>query len=267
MQKFENMKVLTLNHCQYLTNIPNISGFTNLEKFSFENWHSLLTIHDSIGYLKCQALLQAREFSTITVDIDLKKSELSYCKSFKSFPELLVNMTNIEELLLSETLIGEFPFSFQNLSELRLLNVLGCVKLKLSSNISMMQKLSSFHVRHCDGLILPKHNKKLSFTVSSNVNRLSLERSNLSDECLPIILKWFANVEHLNLSKNNFKILPKCLDECHLISRLVLNGCKSLEEIRGIPPNLINFSAIKCESLTSQCRRMLLSQVCCFFLH
>jgi Leucine-rich repeat (LRR) protein len=239
----------------------------------FENWHNLLTIHDSIGYLDKLEILNAKlgcykleSFPPLRLT-SLEKLKLSKCKSLKSFPELLVNMTNIEEILLSEIFIGEFPFSFQNLSELRILNILRCVKLRPSSNISMMQKLSHIHVQHCDGLLLPKHNNKLSFTVSSNVNRLSLERSNLSDECLPIILKWFANVKYLNLSDNNFKILPKCLDECHLISRLVLNGCKSLEEIRGIPPNLIYFSAIKCESLTSQCRRMLLSQVCCFFLH
>jgi hypothetical protein len=147
-------------------------------------------------------------------------------------------MTNIEEILLSEIFIGEFPFSFQNLSELRILNILRCVKLRLSSNISMMQKLSRIHVQDCDGLLLPKHNNKLNFTVSSNVNRLGLERSNLSDECLPIILKWFANVKYLNLS-----------DELHFNISLVLNGCKSLEEIRGVPPNLIRVSAIKCESL------------------
>ncbi|CAI8595101.1 unnamed protein product [Vicia faba] len=123
-------------------------------------------------------------------------------------------MTNIKEIWLFETSIGELPFSFQNLSEL----------------------------------------------VSSKVEYLNLGKNNLSEECLTIVLTRFANVKYLYLWNNNFKILPKCLDECHLIRILELDGCKSLEEIRGIPPNLEKFSAIRCESLTFSCRRMLLSQ-------
>ncbi|KAL5079384.1 hypothetical protein RYX36_007805 [Vicia faba] len=40
------------------------------------------------------------------------------CRSLKSFPEFLDRMTNIKEIWLFETSIGELPFSFQSLSEL-----------------------------------------------------------------------------------------------------------------------------------------------------
>ncbi|KEH26766.1 NB-ARC domain protein [Medicago truncatula] len=96
--------------------------------------------------------------------------------------------------------------------------------------------------------------------VISNVDHVLLNQSNLSDECLPILLKWCANVKLLYLSGNNFKILPECLSVCHLLRILNLDECKALEEIRGIPPNLNYLSAMECDSLSSSSRRRLLSQ-------
>ncbi|AES86894.1 transmembrane protein, putative [Medicago truncatula] len=52
---------------------------------------------------------------------------------------------------------------------------------------------------------------------------------NLSDECLPIILKVFADVTYLYLSGNNFKILPECFNfkECCFVWSLRLNECNN----------------------------------------
>lgn len=105
-----------------------------------------------------------------------------------------------------------------------------------------------------------KKNDKLSFLVSSTVKYLDLIRNNLSDECLPILLRLFANVTYLYLSGNNFKILPECLKECRFLWSLQLNECKSLQEIRGIPPTLKNMSALRCGSLNSSSRSMLVNQ-------
>ncbi|CAK8532255.1 unnamed protein product [Lathyrus sativus] len=263
-KKFEYMKVFTFNNCQYLTHISDISGLPNLEKFSFENCNNLITIHNSIGYLNKLEILNAKGCSKLESFpplqlISLKELELSKCRSLKRFPELLGRMTNIKEIWLFETSIGELPFSFQNLSELRELKIRGCQMLRFSSNTGMMPKLSK--ITDVDfPLLFPNHNDKLSSTVSSKVEYLNLGKNNLSEKCLPIVLTRFANVKYLYLWNNNFKILPECLDKCHLIRILELDGCKFLEDIRGIPPNLKKFSAIRCKSLTSECRRMLLSQ-------
>ena len=196
MQEFNYMKVLTLDKCHYLTHIPDVSCLPNLEKFSFGNCHSLITIHNSVGCLNKLEILRAwdciklESFPPLRLS-SLKELELNDCGRLKSFPELLCKMTNIKEIELCDTFIGELPFSFQNLTDLR------CLK----------------------------------------------------------------------ISSKNFKILPECLSECHHLWRLDLDNCYSLEEIRGIPPNLDHFSAVDCDSLNSSSRRMLLSQVCVFFLH
>jgi len=152
-------------------------------------------------------------------------------------------MAHIKEIDLTYTSIRELPFSFPNLSELH-----------------------HFTIWDCGMLRFPKDNDKMYSIVFSNMTKLTLHRCNLSDECLPIFLKWFVNVKLLDLSWNNFKLIPECISECHLLNDLRLNYCKSLEEIRGISPNLERLSAKECISLSSSSRRMLLSQVCCFIL-
>jgi len=247
MQKFQDMTVLILDHCEYLTNIPDVSGLSNLEKLSFECCDNLITIHNSIGHLNKLERLSAfgcnklKRFPPLGL-ASLKELELSCCFSLKSFPKLLCKMTNIDYIYLGSTSIGELPSSFQNLSELDGLYLGGGM------------------------LRFPKQNEKMYSIVFSNVTKLSLEECNLSDECLQIVLKWCVNVEELVLSKNNFKILPECLSECHHLVRINVRCCRSLEAIRGIPPNLEELSAQGCESLSSSSRRMLMSQVCCCFL-
>ena len=247
MQKFQNMKVLTFDYCEHLTHIPDVSGLSNLEKFSFKFCRNLITIDDSIGqqnkleFVSAVCCSKLESFPPLWL-ASLKELELSHCRSLKSFQELLCKMKNMKEIELNDTSIGEFPF--KNLSELRRLLPWECGMLRF-----------------------PKHNGKMYSIVFSNVTELRLKGCYLSDECLPILLKWVVNVKHLDLSENNFKILPECLNECHLMRNLQLDACYYLVEIRGIPPNLHYLSAINCKSLSSSSRKMLLSQVCCFFLH
>ncbi|AES76184.1 putative TIR domain, winged helix-turn-helix DNA-binding domain-containing protein [Medicago truncatula] len=122
-KKFENMKVLILDYCEYLTCIPNVSDLPNLEKLLFINCHNLITIHNSIGYLNKLETLIAKYCSKLESFpplqlASLKILELYECFRLKSFPELLCKMINIKEIRLSETSIRELSFSFQNLSEL-----------------------------------------------------------------------------------------------------------------------------------------------------
>ncbi|KAL2334262.1 hypothetical protein Fmac_015475 [Flemingia macrophylla] len=111
---------------------------------------------------------------------------------------------------------------------------------------------------------VPKENESAkrvsSSTVFSNVQRARLRSCNLSDGFFPTVIPWFANVKELDLSSNNFTIIPECIKQCQFLTRLYLDNCERLQEIRGIPPNLKYFSAIKCLSLTASCRSMFLSQ-------
>lgn len=180
----------------------------------------------------------------------LQNLELSYCHSLKSFPEIMGKMENITSIFCWDTSIEELSSSILNLTRLHTVLIEGHKTPKLSQITSSGCRL------------LPKQNDKPSSMVSpSNIEVIQFYKCILSDEILPICLTWFPNVKYLYLSRNNFTVLPECLKECRFLRELELNYCKRLQEIRGIPPNLKQLSALGCESLTSSRRNMLLNQV------
>ncbi|KAI5395226.1 TMV resistance protein N [Lathyrus oleraceus] len=263
-QKLTNLKVLDFKDSEYLTHIPDVSGLSNLEEFSMNNCKNLLTIHNSVGHLNKLKDLNAKGCSKVQSFpplklTSLKKLQLSGCESLNSFPEILGEMQYITVIELRETSIEEFPLSFQNLTGLCLLKVVGNGMHRFSSNSLMMTNLWSVHIENCH-LLFPKENDKFSSEMFPEVGSLELFNSNLSDESLPKFLTLFANVTILDLSANHFTILPECLKECDFLYKLCLDDCKNLQEIRGIPPSLKYFSAKSCVSLTSSSRRMLLNQ-------
>jgi len=268
MQTFEKMKILKIDNCEYLTNISDVSCLPNLEKISFKNCKSLITIHDSIGFLSQLQILNASNCDKLLSFPSLKlksirKLKLSGCTGLKKFPEILGKMENIKKIILRKTDIEEFPFSFNNLTGLTDLTIEGCGILKLPTSILMMSNLFEVTVSGYSQL-LSKPNDKLSSTFSANVNVLRLNANN--HEFLTIALIWFSNVETLYLSGSNIKILPESLKNCLSLKCIGLDGCETLEEIRGIPPNLIALSALWCKSLTSSSKSMLMSQVLLFYL-
>jgi len=250
LQMFLGMKVLHLDKCYRLTEISDVSSLQNLEEFSFRWCKNLLTIHDSVGCLKKLKILKAegcsnlKSFPPIQLT-SLELLELSYCYRLKKFPEILVKMENIVGIDLEETSIDELPDSFQNLIGIQYLILDGHgIFLRFPCSTLMMPKMSSIDVQHY--CLLPKQSDKPISMVSSNVQVTVLTNCNLTDESLPIVLRWFTNVTYLHLSKSNFTILPECIEEHH--SLRILN---------------ILF-ALNCESLSSSCRSMLLNQVLCF---
>jgi len=99
----------------------------------------------------------------------------------------------------------------------------------------------------------------------ANIKNRTEMSCKLSDEFLSINLMLFRNVKELHITNSQFTIIPKSIEKCHFLWKLVLDDCKELEEIRGIPPCLRMLSALNCMSLTSLCKRKLLNQVMIYF--
>jgi len=270
LQRFVNMRELNLDHCRYLTRIHDVSNLPNLEIFSFQFCKNLIEIHKSVGFLNKLQSLHARFCSNLLSFPPLKSTslrglELSFCFGLQNFPEILGEMKNITHITFEQTSISKLPDSFQNLTGLRSLSIEGFGRLiRLPSSIFRMPNLSNIFSEDC---LFPKKIDKLSSMVLTSPKGIKLKKCNLSDEFLPILVMWSANVEWLDLSGNNFTILPECIKDFQFLSSLTLDDCKCLREIRGIPPNLKYLSTKYCKSLTSSCRNMLLNQVLfCFFI-
>nr|WIL60057.1 nodulation protein [Melilotus officinalis] len=258
-EKFVAMEVLNLDKCEFLTHIPDVSGAPNLEKLSFLNCENLVSLHQSIGYLKKLRILNGGgckrlpNFPPIKLT-SLEFLNLSHCSTLVSFPEILGNMKYITHLSLEYTAVRELPYSIENLSGLQSLELRGCGMLQLPSILAALPGLKELRISQCEGLKSSKQDKKVEklgtkVLSGSYVKHIDFFSCNISDEFIEVGLTWFANVKELDLSMNNFTILPAHIQECRFLSKLQLNYCMHLREIEGIPPNLEIFSAIRCTSL------------------
>lgn len=251
------MRHLNLDGCKFITHIPDVSGAPNLEELSLVYCENIVEIHESVGFLSKLKIMSVegcrklRSLPPINLT-SLQYLNLSHCLSLVSFPEILENMENITHLSLEYTAIKELPYSIGKLIRLRRLELHGCGMFQLPSSIVLLAELEWLSISQCEGLQSSRQDKgteKLSSKVSSNVKHIDFLSCNISDEFIQIGLTWFANVKELDLSTNNFTILPACIQECHLLTKLNLDYCVNLEKIGGIPPNLETFSAVRCTSL------------------
>lgn len=267
------MRLMNFDECEFVTHIPDVSGIPNLEELSLVSCENLVVIHVSVGLLdklkkvNVEGCRKLWTFPPINLS-SLEYLNLSHCSRLESFPEILGNMKNITQLTLEYTAIRELPYSIGNLPRLRSLTLHSCGMLQLPFSIALLPELEALSIWQCEGLQSAKQDKgleKFSSMVPSNVKHIDFSACNISDEFIQIGLAWFANVEELNLSTNNFTILPACITECRLLTKLNLDYCMHVREIRGIPPNLETFSAIRCTSLKDLDLTVLLASTkeCC----
>ncbi|XP_045811394.1 disease resistance protein RUN1-like [Trifolium pratense] len=220
-----NLKNLFATNCQNLRCIPRLK-LDSLKTLDLSHCYSLESFPGAVD-----GLLENIEYLNIERCImlksipslrvtSLKEFNLSHCLSLQSFPEILGEMTNTTEIHLDNTPIKELPFPFQS-------------------------------------LIPPQTLRPMK---SSHVEYLSLCDSKLSDEYWAISFMLFANLKELHLANNQFTVLPKSMEKCHFLRRLVLDDCVELQEIKGIPPCLKVLSALNCQSLTLSSKSKLLNQ-------
>ncbi|KAL5173145.1 TMV resistance protein N [Glycine soja] len=263
-----NLKVLNFDECEFLREIPDVSDLPNLEELSFRRCGNLITVHPSIGFLSKLKILSAKRCSKLTTFpplnlTSLETLKLSYCSSLENFPEILGEMKNLSYLKLFSLGFKELPVSFQNLVGLKTLSLSHCGILLLPSNIVMMPKLDFLEAKSCEGLQWVKSEEceeKVGSIVCSNVDHFSVDGCNLYDDFFSTGFMQLYHVETLSLRDNNFTFLPECIKELQFLRKLDVSGCLHLQEIRGVPPNLKEFRARECISLSSSSLSMLSNQ-------
>ncbi|XP_019415313.1 PREDICTED: uncharacterized protein LOC109326884 [Lupinus angustifolius] len=269
----QNMECLTrmdFTDCKFLSEVPDVSGIPNLKTLYLENCISLIKIHDSVGSLGNLEELNAAGCTNLkSIPFAFKLPSLRFlsffeCSRLVRFPEILCKIENLRHLNLWHTAIEDLPFSIRNLVGLESLTLMDCTMLlKLPSSIFTLPRLQEIQADSCRGFSFPNEcevHGQLQLTVSSNKIHLYLSSCNLTNEHLAICLIGFAKVVYLDLSYNNFTVLPECIKECIDLKTLLLIECKQLQDIFVIPPKLDEIDALNCTSLTSQSSSVLLSQ-------
>ncbi|KAH1206309.1 TMV resistance protein N [Glycine max] len=248
--------------------IHDVSDLPNLEELSFRVCGNLITVHHSIGFLNKLKILNATGCRKLTTFpplnlTSLKRLHLSSCSSLENFPEILGEMKNLTSLKLFDLGLKELPVSFQNLVGLKTLSLGDCGILLLPSNIVMMPKLDILRAKSCEGLQWVKseeREEKVGSIVCSNVYHFSVNGCNLYDDFFSTGFVQLDHVKTLSLRDNNFTFLPECIKEFQFLRSLDVSGCLHLQEIRGLPPNLKEFKARECISLSSSSLSMLSNQ-------
>ncbi|RDY11062.1 TMV resistance protein N, partial [Mucuna pruriens] len=273
IMKFKSLTEMKLSGCLSLKQVPDMTGVPNLKKLRLDFCKNLVTVHDSVGFLEklvdlnltnCRSLRNLPRGINLT---SLRTMSLGYCVSLKNFPEILGKMENINYLCLSGTAIRELPFSIGNLVGLTMLSVDDCKRLlELPSSIFVLPKLNTFLATSCKMLAKIKSQGQEQETVSSNVKKITLcsvgrdRNCCLIDEFVAALLPCLQLVTSLFLNHSNITILPACINACRSLTKLYLDECRELREIRGLPPHIKYLSAVNCTSLTSHSKEMLLTQ-------
>ncbi|KAK7401330.1 hypothetical protein VNO78_12725 [Psophocarpus tetragonolobus] len=273
LNSFKNMEFLTkmdFTDCEFLSEVPNISGIPGLRILYLDNCINLIKIHDSVGFLVNLEELTATGCTSLEIIplafklASLRELSFSECLTLVRFPEILCEINNLKYLNLWQTAIKKLPFSIGNLRGLESLNLMECGRLdKLPSSIFTLPRLQEIQADSCrrfDISVECADDGKLSLTVSPNNVYLYLSSCNITTENLVVCLSGFANVVYLDISYNNFTILPASIKECVHLKTLLLSNCKQLQDILTIPPKLKEIEALNCTSLASVSSNVLLSQ-------
>ncbi|XP_054814973.1 uncharacterized protein LOC129315362 isoform X1 [Prosopis cineraria] len=173
-------------------------------------------------------------------------------------------MEVMKYLYLEGTGIEKLPWSICKLTQLKRLHIGQHKGIELPDSISLLPQLKEMSVYGGENLLSYNHEeaqeKELWSKKCPNMTTFEYRYSNISNDVLRINLARFINVERLDLSGSSFTVLPACVKQCHHLTDILLEECKHLREVEGIPPNLIDLRAKNCFSLSLESRRLLLSE-------
>ncbi|PPD88133.1 hypothetical protein GOBAR_DD14957 [Gossypium barbadense] len=203
LQDLVDLKVINLKNSKNLVRIPDLSSATNLEKINFCGCFNLRELPSSLQHPEKLTLLDfsycrsIRSLPSFYKATSLTKLHLSGCSNLFSFPEVSSNVT---ELWLGGTAIEEVPSSIECLSNLRLLDLRGCRRLKsLPTGIHKLKSLEKFNLGDCSRL-----------------------------ETFPEILDIMKRLRDLDLSGTVLKELPSSIHNLIGLKYLRLNNCENL---------------------------------------
>nr|XP_043631493.1 disease resistance protein RUN1-like [Erigeron canadensis] len=246
---FKNLKIMKLRHCHNLIDTPNFMEITNLKELNLEGCISLLSVYESVGMLKRLVVLNLKDcielksFPCITETYSLQVLVLSGCSKIDELPNCLGFLKNLVKLCVDRTSIknflsfvspprndqvlpigeyGRIQFGWQNLA------------FGPSSYLRKMQHLSSF--------VLPV------LAPLKSLRNLDVSYCDIS-EGVPESIGSLSCLEDLNLSGNSFTCFPASLSQLSQLANLGLVGCKNLEVLPELPPNIHHCDAIDCISL------------------
>lgn len=248
----ESLKTLVLSRCSKLKMFPEIVGsMESLMKLMLDGTAirelpmsiELLSGLDLLNLNDCDNLVRLP--STINGLKSLKNLSLSGCSNLENVPENLGKVESLEELDLSGTAIRQPGSSIFLLKNLKAISFRGC-KAKRSSTswyFRFPEMLRPRRVSDPMPLTLPCLSGLCSLT------KLDLSDCNLREESIPSDICSLLSLEKLNLSGNNFELLPGTINHLTKLRNLKLEDCKRLKCLPELPSSVRVVRVNGCDSL------------------
>jgi len=263
---------MNLSHCQYITQIPDLSGAKNLSILTLDRCHKLEGFHKSFGlymsklvYLSVSECTMLRSFVPRMYFPSLEVLSFNFCTRLEHFPDVMRKMDKPLKIHMINTGIKEFPESIGNLTGLEYADMSTCEQLvNLSRRFLLLPKLTTLKVDGCSQLGESFRRFKVNHSIAngfSNVKELSFSKADLSCEDLHTILEIFPKLEYLNVSHNVFVSLPECIKGSLQLKNLDISCCRNLMDIPQLPSSIQKVDARYCQSLLPKASSMLRSKV------
>ncbi|XP_044512269.1 disease resistance-like protein DSC1 [Mangifera indica] len=232
------LKSIELYYSQHLIEIPDVSEAPNIEIINLAGCTNLVEVPSSIQYLNDLRILKLngckslRNFPSNIHFKSLVTLDLASCINITEFPQISGNLRDLE---LGGTSIEEVPSSIACLTELCLLSLTRCSKLKsISTSICKLKSL-----------------QKLSLSMCAKL------------ESFPEILEKMECLEFLWLNgATEIKELPSSIENLNGLQVLELADCKNLETIPSSIKKLTSLAILDLSGCTKLGKLPELSALC-----
>ena len=241
IEKFKNLAVLSLSHCN-LTSLPeNIGNLTNLREIELVD-NNLSSLPESIGNLTNLKNLRLIKINLTSLpesignlknlaDLNISRGKLT------TLPESIGNLTNLESIQLSNNNLSSLPESIGNLTNLKNLRLIKINLTSLPESIGNLTNLESIQLSDNNLSSLPESIGNLM-----NLKYLCIN-GNFKHLSLPESIGNVKNLAVLDISRCKLTTLPESIGNLTNLRKIELidTDLNSLPESIG---NLTNLESI-----------------------
>ncbi|KAJ9675642.1 hypothetical protein PVL29_024528 [Vitis rotundifolia] len=148
--------------------------------------------------------------------------DLKDCKSLESVPDSICKLKSLETLSLSGcSQVMRLPKHFGPLKNLKVLSLHGCYNCEELPSLLGLCSLNDLELSHCF----------------------------LRNDAIPVDFWCLSSLQKLNLSGNNFTVIPEGITQLSKLRVLQLGHCYMLQEMPQLPSSIQEVDANSCMSL------------------